>query len=584
MTTWLILLAAAIYLVSYLTYGRALERKVVRADDSRQTPAHTLYDGVDYAPGHPLAIYGHHFASIAGAGPITGPAIAIVWGWLPALLWVWFGNIIIGAVHDYLSVMASVRSEGKSVQWIAGKVMKPRTSWIMMVFIYLTLVLVVAAFMSVASTNFVGNPGVPTSTFLFIAGAVVFGLLYYRYKMNFALATVIGLVLVAIAMWLGYVWPWHAGFHTWVLISAVYAIVASSLPVWLLLQPRDYLNAYILFVGLGLGVIALLVTFKGVTIPAYTVFGAPAVGNVPSPFWPAIPLVIACGSLSGFHALVASGTTSKQLDKESHGLPVGYGGMLTEGLLATLVVVAMGAYALPVLEQVSDRVTGLGVSLAQLASDRVYFAQNILKAAGPVGGALGLFTRSYGHLLDGVFGIGAAVGTLFSGLWVTAFVMTTLDTATRLGRFTWQELMEPLRRSSPALHRVLADRWVASAIVAVLAAWLAWDGAYTTVWPAFAGANQMVAAVAMLTMAMWVVRVQRAAGGYRLAVVVPGLFLWVTVFAGVVWYLWAVPASVVIKIIFAVMAVLSLLLLADFTATYREARLEAAPGVAAGGR
>lgn len=584
MTTWLILLAVVIYLVSYLTYGRGLERKVVRADDSRKTPAHTLYDGVDYVPGHPLAIYGHHFASIAGAGPITGPAIAIVWGWLPALLWVWFGNIIIGAVHDYLSVMASVRSEGKSVQWIAGKVMKPRTSWIMMVFIYLTLVLVVAAFMSVAGTNFVGNPGVPTSTFLFLVGAIVFGFLYYRLKMNFTLATIIGLVLVAIAMWLGYVWPWHADFHTWVIITAVYAVLASSLPVWLLLQPRDYLNAYILFVGLALGVVALLVAFKDVTIPSYTVWSAPAVGNVPSPFWPAIPLVIACGSLSGFHALVASGTTSKQLDKESHGLPVGYGAMLTEGLLATLVVAAMGAFALPVLNAAAEQVTALGVSLEQLASDRVYFAQNVLKAAKPVGGALGLFTRSYGQALSETFGLAPRIGALFAGLWVTAFVMTTLDTATRLGRFTWQELLEPLRRSNPALHRVLADRWVGSLIVAALAAWLAWDGAYTTVWPAFAGANQMVAAVAMLTMAMWVIRVQKVSGAYQSAVVVPGALLWVTVFAGVLWYIWAVPATIVIKIIFAVMAVLALLLLVDFTASYREARVEAATGAAAGGR
>lgn len=584
MTTWLILLAVTIYAVSYLTYGRGLERRVVRADDSRQTPAHAMYDGVDYVPGHPLAVYGHHFASIAGAGPIAGPAIAIVWGWLPALLWVWFGNIIIGAVHDYLSVMASVRSEGRSVQWIAGKVMKPRTSWIMMIFIYLTLVLVVAAFMSVAGTNFVGNPGVPSATFLFIIGAVVFGLLYYRLKMNFALATVIGLVLVAAAMWIGYVWPWHANFHTWVVILAIYAVVASSLPVWMLLQPRDYLNAYILFVGLALGSIALLVAVRDVTIPSYTVWSAPAVGGVPSPLWPAIPLVIACGSLSGFHSLVASGTTSKQLDKESHGLPVGYGAMLTEGLLATLVVASMGAFALPVLNAAAEQVTALGVSLQQLASDRVYFAENVLKAAKPVGGALGLFTRSYGQALSDVFGLAPRIGALFAGLWVTAFVMTTLDTATRLGRFTWQELLEPLHRSNPALHRVLANRWVGSLIVAVLGAWLAWDGAYTTVWPAFSGANQMVAAVAMLTVAMWVIRVQKVSGSYQSAVVIPGAFLWVTVFAGVLWYIWAVPATAVIKVIFAVMAALALLLLVDFTGSYREARVAAAGGIAAGGR
>ncbi|MBE3598664.1 MAG: carbon starvation protein A [Limnochordaceae bacterium] len=584
MTTWLLVIGVAVYVVSYLTYGRGLERSVVRADDSRPTPAHAMYDGVDYAPGHPLAIFGHHFASIAGAGPIVGPAIAVVWGWMPALLWIWFGNVVIGAVHDYLSVMASVRSEGKSVQWIAGKVMKPRTSWTMMVFIYVTLILVVAAFISIAATNFVANPEVPTSSLLFIVAAVVFGMLYYRYKMNFTVATLLGLLLTALAMWVGYVWPWHASFHTWIVVLGLYALAAASLPVWLLLQPRDYLNAYILFVGLGLGVVALLFTFRGIQLPAFTMWSAPAVGGVPSPFWPAIPLVIACGSLSGFHSLVASGTTSKQIDKESHGLPIGYGGMLTEGLLATLVVVTMGAFAMPVLSTVADKLAQAGISLDQLKADRIYFGNNLLKAAAPVGGALGLFNRSYGELLYQIFGLAPRLGALFAGLWVTAFVMTTMDTATRLARFTWQELVEPLKESSPGFHRIIANRWVGGAIVVILAGWLAWDGAYNTVWPAFAGANQMVAAVALLTSAMWAVKVQRASGGYRWATVAAGVFLWITVFAGVIWYIWAVPASPVIKGIFVLMAALSLLLLADFSISYRESRVELARVPVGGGR
>lgn len=584
MTTWLLLLGIGIYVVSYLTYGRGLQRSVVKADDSRPTPAHAMYDGVDYAPGHPLAIYGHHFASIAGAGPITGPAIAMVWGWLPGLLWIWLGNIVIGAVHDYLAVMASVRSEGKSVQWIAGKVMKPRTSLIMMIFVYLTLVLVVAAFMAVAGNNFVANGEVPSASFLFIVGAVVFGLMYYKYKLNFALSTVVGLILTAAAMWIGYIWPWHATYQTWVVVLAVYALVAASIPVWALLQPRDYLNAYILFFGLALGVIALLVSVRGMAMPAFTMWNAPAVGNVSSPFWPAIPLVIACGSLSGFHALVASGTTSKQLDKESHGLAVGYGSMLTEGLLATIVVLSMGAFGMQVLASAGERIEALGVSLASMGTDPIYFGKNLLKAAGPVGGALGLFTRSYGEALNHIFGLAPRLGSLFAGLWVTAFVMTTLDTATRLARFTWQELMEPLKTSSPGAHRVLGNRWIAGVIVVVLAGWLAWGGAYTVVWPAFAGANQMVAAVALLTAAMWVVRVQKVRGGYEWATVLAGIALWITVFAGVLWYLWAVPASAVIKGIFVLLAALSLLLLYDFAVSYRESRVELARVPAGGGR
>lgn len=566
-----------------MTYGRGLARAVVKVDDNRQTPAHAQFDGVDYVPGHPLAIFGHHFASIAGAGPITGPAIAVIWGWLPALLWIWLGNFIIGAVHDYLALMASVRSEGKSIQWIAGKTMKPRTARVMMVFIYFTLVLVVAAFMAVATTNFVGNPGVASASMLFLVAAMVFGFLAYRAKMNFSLATVIGLVLVAGAIWLGLNWGWTASPQTWVIVLAIYAVIASSLPVWLLLQPRDYLNSYILFLGLGAGIIALLVAFKGMTLPSFTMWSAHAVGNVPSPFWPAIPLVVACGSLSGFHSLVASGTTSKQLDKESHGLAIGYGGMLFEGVLATVVVVAMGAYGFQVLSAAADQLVGAGISLARLQTDGAYFGTEFLKAAGPVGGALGVFTRSYGTALAQVFGVTVQFGTVFAGLWVTAFVLTTLDTATRIARFTWQEFFDYLKDSNQGLHKVLTDRWVAGLIVVILAGYLAYGGSYTVIWPAFAGANQLLAAIAMLTAALWAIKIQKASSGYQWAIVIPGAALWITVFVGLIWYVWAVPASLIIKTIFVIMAALSLMLLVDFFDGYKR-REELPAGVAGRGR
>ncbi|MBE3574761.1 MAG: carbon starvation protein A [Firmicutes bacterium] len=585
LATWLLVIGIVFYIVAYLTYGRGLSRSVVRTDDSRPTPAHALYDGVDYAPGHPLAIFGHHFASIAGAGPIVGPAIAVVWGWLPALLWIWLGNVIIGAVHDYLSVMASVRSEGKSIQWIAGKVMRPGTARIMMVFIYLTLMLVVAAFISVAGTNFAAMPGVATASLLFIVAAIVFGLMYYRAKINFTLSTIVGLLLVAASIWIGFrYWELQASFHTWVIVLAIYALVAASLPVWLLLQPRDYLNAYILFVGMIAGVVAMIASGKGMALPAYTFWSAPAVGNVPSPFWPAIPLVVACGSLSGFHSLVASGTTSKQLDKESHGLFVGYGGMLTEGLLATLVTVTMGGYGLQALATASDKIAALGVTLDQMAHNATYFGQSFLKAAGAIGGAVGVFNRSFGEALSDVFGLSARFGATFAGLWVTAFVLTTLDTATRLARFTWQEFFEPLRQSRPALHKVLNNRWLAGLVVVVVAGWLAWGGSYNVLWPAFAGANQMVAAIALLTAALWAIKVQKAAAGYRWATVIPGMFLWITVFAGLLWYLWVVPATWVIRVVTAAMAVLAVVLLVYFLDGYRrDLPLAAAPPAAGAG-
>ncbi|MCD6157274.1 MAG: carbon starvation protein A, partial [Euryarchaeota archaeon] len=199
----IIIVALLLYVLLYMTYGKALQNKVARADPNKKTPAHRLYDGVDYVPAHPVVLYGHHFASIAGAGPILGPAMAMAWGWLPGLLWVWFGNAFIGAVHDYLSLMASVRYDGKSIQWISGKIMSKRTGVIFEVYIWFTLLLVLAAFMAVVGSIFSGTPQAATASLLFILSAIVVGFLMYKIKLNFYVTTVIGVILVALSYWIG---------------------------------------------------------------------------------------------------------------------------------------------------------------------------------------------------------------------------------------------------------------------------------------------------------------------------------------------------------------------------------------------
>ncbi len=569
-TTIIVLAGLAIYLVFYFLYGRWIERNVVRIDPLRPTPAHRLEDGVDYIPSRPLVLFGHHFASIAGAAPIIGPAIAMVWGWLPGLLWIWLGNIFIGAIHDYLSLMASVRYDGRSVQWIAARIIRPRTGTAFTLFILFSLVLVVAAFSAVIGKTFVDNPGVPTSSLGLIFVAPLFGVLLYRMKVSFWISTVIGIVLLAGCVVLGLYVPLRLPYEAWLVLFGVYIVVAASIPVNLLLQPRDYLNAWLLVAGLTVGTVSLIVAARPLDFPAFTSFAVPLAldgGAVvkAAPFWPVIPLIIACGSLSGFHSLVASGTSSKQLDSERSGLFVGMGSMFTEGFLSTIVVVAIASFG------------ALAASDAGLTAWGEDGAGDI---AGPYGafmkesgGPVGVFSRCFGLAASTALGLPAHLMTLLASLWVASFALTTLDTTNRIARYTWVELVEPLRAVSAPAHRVVANPWIAATLTASAGIGLAWSGQFAMIWPAFGGANQMLASVALLTVAVWVVKELRAPFG--VAVIVPALVLWVTVTGALVWYLvYAVPEfatrsivqAVVLGTVVGVMILLNLLLLLDFSA------------------
>ena len=521
-----ILIAAAIYLGMYFTYGKGLQNKVVRADPNRPTPAHRLYDGVDYVPAHPLVLYGHHFASIAGAGPIVGPAIAMAWGWLPGLLWVWFGNVFIGAVHDYLALMSSVRYDGKSVQWIAGKLMSKKTGISFEFYILFALLLVLAAFMSVIAGIFTKTPEAATASIMFLVSAVIVGWLMYKTSLHFAGATIVGLILLVISVWIGFKYPIHATYHDWVLFLFGYIIIAASIPVWILLQPRDYLNAYILWFGLILGGLAFIVIGgKGAfTAPAYTTWSAHVVGGKPSPFWPTIPLVIACGSLSGFHSIVGSGTSSKQLDNELHGLMVGYGGMFTEGFLSTIVIASIAVYGVKVFAN-----AGIDINASNWGT---IYAPAVAKTIGKVG----IFAKSYAYGLQDAFGVPFKTGAVFASLWVSAFALTTLDTATRLGRFAWQEVVGMFMDTSKGTGKLIANKWLASIVLAGLGVWLAWGNDWLILWPAFSGMNQMLASIALMTAALWVTKVQQA-GKWSWAVLIPAVFLWITVTFALLWFL-----------------------------------------------
>ncbi|WP_457750854.1 carbon starvation CstA family protein [Thermococcus sp.] len=553
----IILIAGAIYVALYFSYGKALQNRLVKADPNRPTPAHKLYDGVDYVPANPVVLYGHHFASIAGAGPIVGPAVAMAWGWLPGLLWVWFGNVFIGAVHDYLALMSSVRYDGKSVQWIAGKLMSKRTSMAFELYVWFSLVLVIAAFGAVISGIFVGTPGAATASWLFMLVAVILGLLLYKWQIDFKLGTIIGILLLIGAIYLGFKYPIVASKHTWLIALGIYVIIASSLPVWILLQPRDYLNAYILWFGLILGGLAFIVVgVKGLgtfTAPAFTTWSANVVGGKPSPFWPTIPLVIACGALSGFHSIVGSGTTSKQLDNELHGLMVGYGGMFTEGFLSTLVISSIAVYGLQVFKDLKIPVdyNNWGSQYA------IQVVSHGLKVK--------IFALGYAHGLNDAFGISVHAGALFASLWVAAFALTTLDTATRLGRFAWQEIMEMVHGPD-----ILKNKWIASIILVAFGIYMAWGGSWLIIWPAFSGMNQMLASIALMTSSLWVAKVQSPHGNWKWAVVIPALFLWITVTAALVWFLVVVKPGFWVSLITIVGLLLNVMLVIDWYAAWRK--------------
>jgi carbon starvation protein len=574
-TSVIIGLGLLIYVVLYLTYGKKLEREIVKADSSRETPAKKLYDGVDFVPAERPVLFGHHFASIAGAAPIVGPVLAMAWGWLMSLAWIWLGNVLIGAVHDYLSLMASVRYDGRSIQWISGKVMSRRTSLTFQVFIYFVLILVVAAFAAVITSIFVKTPQVATASILFILSALVVGYLMYRVRIGMTPATAVGLAMLVVSIWLGFQYPLSLSANQWYGILFMYIIIAASLPVWILLQPRDYLNAWLLWFGLLAGGLAFIIVNKEITWPAYTMFSATVVGGKPSPFWPVIPLVIACGSLSGFHSIVASGTTSKQLANELHGLTIGYGGMLTEGFLSTLVVTSIAAYGMSLLSQAASKLAGAGIEVARL-TDPTYMGTTYVAAMLNSFGKVGIFAQSYGMGWHDAFGVDVTVGAVFAGLWVSAFALTTLDTTNRLARFTWSELVEELV-SDGATKSALTNRWVASVVAATIGIGLAMTGNWTIIWPAFGGANQMLAAIALMTAGLWVRNILKVKGIMRHLVIVPALFLWVTVTLAYIWFIVVVTPSPPVLAVVTIELLLALMLIYEFAVAVKRETPEVVP-------
>lgn len=458
----LILISIVLFIVAYVTYGAWLAKEW-GIDPSRKTPAHEINDGIDYVPTKPAVLLGHHFASIAGAGPINGPIQAAIFGWVPVFLWIVIGSIFVGGVHDFGSLFASIRHKGKSIGEVIHANMGRNGMRLFAVFAWLTLLLVVAAFTNIVASTFAAVPAAASSSMMFIALAVAFGYIVYRKGVSLQAGTVVGVILLFLCVYLGYKLPLQLSVQTWIFIMMIYIFVASTAPVWILLQPRDYLNSFLLYAMIGGAVIGVLIYRPTIQLDAVTSF------NVNGQYmFPMLFVTVACGAISGFHSLVGSGTTSKQMDNEKDARTIGYGAMLIEGVLAVIALV-----------------TAAYISKADLTE--------LLK-----GGPVNVFSSGVGTFMS-KFGIPFAIGKSFVALAVSAFALTSLDTATRLGRFIFQEFFEdPSKEKQP----IFTNMYVSTAITVAIGGYLAMGG-YSKIWPIFGSANQLLAALALLALAVY---------------------------------------------------------------------------------
>jgi carbon starvation protein len=496
------------FTVGYTGYSRYLSR-FVELDDERETPAHKYEDGQEYVPSKKPVLLGHHFSSIAGGAPIVGPITAgVIWGWVPAMLWIAIGNPLMGAVHDFISLSSSIRHEGRSIGYIVGQYVGERGKNLLLWFAFLTIILVVAVFALVVGIVFNAYPQVTTASTIYVALALVFGVYLYQLNGPFVPGTILFVAGVFAGVWVGIQYPfalfelaegshpagtfvlfsgtgdWVPGAAAlggntagWIPLVMLYAGIASALPVWVLLQPRDYLSSFLLYSGVGGGVLAIIVgTILGTSSQPLVIsdsigvfegfWGVEAAGLFP--LFPLLFITIACGTISGFHSLVSSGTTAKQLDKETDARLIGYGGMLGEGLLATTAIVTVAVYA-----------------------------------SAPAGGGIGLALPNFatgGGIVLTSYGLSQIVGATFMGLVLVSFLLTSTDTAVRLGRYMFEEAVGT---PETTVEKWTANRYVNSALQAVPAYLLVATGSWADLWPLFGGANQTLAALALLIATVW---------------------------------------------------------------------------------
>ena len=537
MQTLLVAVGAFVgFIVAYHTYGRWLSKKIFNLDATNEVPAHQLRDDVDFVPTKKEVIFGHHFTSIAGTGPIVGPAIAVFWGWLPALLWVLFGSIFIGAVHDFGALVVSLRNRGQTVGEVAGRLISPRARVLFLIILFLALTVVLAIFGLVIAIIFSLYPESVLAVWVSMPIAIGIGIWVYKKGGGLLVPSLAALAIVYLCVYLGcYHFPinftsifglelmgaFPNSVIVWTLILLAYCAVASVLPVWLLLQPRDFINSHQLVLALGLLLLGVLVASATGSADLFT--SAPIIAeNVPvdaPPIWPFLFITIACGAVSGFHCLVSSGTSSKQVESEEDAQYVGYGAMLLEGALAVIVILAccagvgMGkfdrvgtgaeySYAPHIPEGQTEQLAGMAAWSTRYDASKGWAQFNKL------GPKVGAFIEGGGNFLTSI-GIPLKMGIGIIAVLVASFAATTLDTATRLQRYVIQELAETMKMTP------VSNKYVATGVAVVFAAIVATIPANETMgpgsggmilWPLFGATNQLLAGLAFMVTAFYLWR------------------------------------------------------------------------------
>jgi len=516
----IVLVSVIVYVFAYTLYATYISR-AMKVDDSRKTPAHTLRDELDYVPSRPFIVFSHHFATIAGAGPILGPTIALIYGFVPVWIWIVVGAVFLGAVHDYTSLFVSLREKGRSIAEVTARVSGKLGFFLYISFTILLIVLVCAAFLqfSVAAltstyeashfgldlsrsilpvhtfvkdgVEMVRIGGIATTSVIIItAFAPVVGFLVYKKRINALLAVALAGGFAVLSVILGFYFPVQfVGLPDftvraiWMLVLSAYVLIAASIPVWILLQPRDFTNSMLLYSGMALLFVSALIGGAfGLRseVPLFNLgMGAKALGFI----WPVMFITIACGAISGFHSLVSSGTSAKQCDREAHAKVIGFGAMLLESLLAVLVICAVGG--------------GLGF-------------HKYLPLAWPENGSgnpVLAFALGVGGLLSNALHIPIYLATIFGILMLEGFLVTTLDSAVRLNRYLLEELWKfvfgKFGQEPEKVPAILRNPYFNSLLTVIAALLLAFPNAYTAIWPLFGTANQMMAALTLITVSLW---------------------------------------------------------------------------------
>ncbi len=495
----LIIIILLWFFLGYKIYGRFLEKQI-KPNDKNKTPAVTNKNKIDFSPAKKPFLIGHHFESIAGAGPIIGPILAVSYfGWLAVVLWISIGAVFIGAMHDYVTLIASVRNKAKGVSNIAKDFLGSKSGWVFGLMIWVTLVLIITVFSVSTAESIIYKSELVIPLIAISLLALVLGFGVEKLKWNYKISTIIAIILVFIFIWIGNKYPINLGIENpvllkniWISIILLYAGIASIAPVWLLLRPRDYLSSIQLFLLMILGFIGILLVHPKINAPAFIS------GNFP--LWPILFITVACGAVSGFHGLVSSGLTSKQLAKESHGKAVGYGSMLGEASLAILVTILI-------------------ISGVKWGNEIAGGFQTTLKE----GGWVALFSSGYGNIVGslGIPLITISFAVLLGTIMVNQFILTTVDTSTRIGRLVFSENLFPKFK----------NRFLTTIIILIPAWLLAITNSYETLWKLFGSSNQLIASISLIAVSCFFISRKRNVK----FILIPAVFVLVTTLSALIY-------------------------------------------------